>query len=114
MLVDQMARINSLGLSSIKFHQLQIYRSTPMAQEWEEYPERFLLNSYTAEDYVGLVVDLVRRLSSDVAIERFASQAPREMLLHSPLGGISLDALKTMFLAAMRRGNFTQGDLLAR
>ena len=85
-----------------------------MAEEWEEYPERFLLNSYTAEDYVGLVVELVRRLSSDVAIERFASQAPREMLLHSPLGGISLDALKTMFLSAMRRGNFTQGDLLAR
>ena len=114
MLVDQVERINSLGLSSIKFHQLQIYRSTPMAQEWAEHPERFLLNDYTAEDYVNLVVDIVRRLSSDVAIERFASQAPRTMLLHSPLGGITLDALKRMFLAAMRHDNFTQGDLLAR
>lgn len=114
MLLDQMYAINSLGLTSIKFHQLQIYRSTPMAKEWAEYPERFLLRGYGADDYVGLVVDIVRRLSADVAIERFASQAPRGMLLHSPLGGVSLDRLRAMFISAMRSGEYTQGDLAAR
>lgn len=114
MLLDQMYAINSLGLTSIKFHQLQIYRSTPMAKEWAEYPERFLLRDYGADDYVGLVVDIVRRLSADVAIERFASQAPRGMLLHSPLGGVSLDRLRAMFISAMRSGGYTQGDLVAR
>ncbi len=114
MLVRQMERINDLGLTSIKFHQLQIYRSTPMASEWTEYPERFLLNDYTAEDYVGLVVDLVRRLSPDVAIERFASQAPRGLLLNSPLGGVPLDKLRAMIVDTMRRERYAQGDLVVR
>lgn len=114
MIVDQMEAINGLGLTSIKFHQLQIYRSTPMAEEWAAYPERFLLNGYSTEDYVALVVDIIRRLSADVAIERFASQAPRQMLLHSPLGGLSLDHLRTMIISTMRSGGYRQGDLATR
>jgi radical SAM superfamily enzyme len=114
MIVDQMEAINGLGLTSIKFHQLQIYHSTPMAEEWAEYPERFLLRDYGADDYVGLVVDIIRRLSADVAIERFASQAPRQMLLHSPLGGLSLDHLRTMIISTMRSGGYRQGDLATR
>lgn len=114
MIVDQMEAINGLGLTSIKFHQLQIYRSTPMAEEWSAYPERFLLNGYSAEDYVALVVDVIRRLNADVAIERFASQAPRQMLLHSPLGGLLLDHLRTMIISTMRSGGYRQGDLATR
>ena len=114
MLLSQMEAINGLGLTSIKFHQLQIYRSTPMAKEWAEHPERFLLNGYDAKDYIGLLVDVVRRLSTDVAIERFASQAPRNMLLHSPLGGLLVDRLKSDFVEAMRRGGYVQGDSILR
>jgi radical SAM superfamily enzyme len=114
MIVDQMETINGLGLTSIKFHQLQIYRSTPMAEEWSAYPERFLLNDYDAEDYVALVVDIIRRLSAIVTIERFASQAPRQMLLYSPLGGLSLDHLRTMIISTMRSGGYRQGDLATR
>lgn len=114
MLLSQMEAINALGLTSIKFHQLQIYRSTPMAKEWAEHPERFLLNSYDAKDYIGLLVDVVRRLSADVAIERFASQAPRNMLLCSPLGGLLVDRLKSDFVEAMRRGGYVQGDSILR
>ena len=114
MLLSQMEAINGLGLTSIKFHQLQIYRSTPMAKEWAEHPERFLLNGYDAKDYIRLLVDVVRRLSADVAIERFASQAPRNMLLHSPLGGLLVDRLKSDFVEAMRRGGYVQGDSILR
>ena len=114
MLLSQMETINALGLTSIKFHQMQIYRSTPMAKEWTEHPERFLLNSYSAEDYIALLVDIVRRLSADVAIERFASQAPRDMLLCSPLGGVSLDRVKADIVDTMRRGGYVQGDSILR
>lgn len=114
MLLSQMEAINGLGLTSIKFHQMQIYRSTPMAKEWTEHPERFLLNSYSAEDYIGLLVDIVRRLSADVSIERFVSQAPRNMLLHSPLGGVSLDRVKADIVDTMRRGGYVQGDSILR
>jgi hypothetical protein len=63
---------------------------------------------------VALVVDIIRRLIADVAIERFASQAPRQMLLHSPLGGLSLDHLRTMIISTMRSGGYRQGDLATR
>jgi radical SAM protein (TIGR01212 family) len=113
-IIAQMERINALGLNSIKFHQLQIYRSTPMAREWAEYPERFALKGYTAEDYVDLMVDIIRRLDPSVAIERFASQAPRNLLEGSMLGGIKLDRLRAMIVARMRELGAVQGDMATK
>ena len=113
-IIAQMERINALGLTSIKFHQLQIYRSTPMAREWAEYPERFALRDYTAEDYVDLMVDIIRRLDPSVAIERFASQAPRHLLVGSMLGGIKLDRLRAMIVARMREVGAVQGDMATK
>jgi radical SAM protein (TIGR01212 family) len=113
-IIAQMERINALGLNSIKFHQLQIYRSTPMAREWAEYPERFALRDYTAEDYVDLMVDIIRRLDPSVAIERFASQAPRNLLEGSMLGGIKLDRLRAMIVARMRELGAVQGDMVTK
>lgn len=113
-IIAQMERINALGLNSIKFHQLQIYRSTPMAREWAEYPERFALRDYTAEDYVDLMVDIIRRLDPGVAIERFASQAPRNLLEGSMLGGIKLDRLRAMIVARMRELGTVQGDMATK
>lgn len=113
-IVAQVERINALGLTSVKFHQLQIYRCTPMAQEWAEHPERFALRGYTAEDYVSLIVDIIRRLDPNIAIERFASQAPRHLLVGSMLGGISLDRLRVMILDRMHSLGAVQGDMLTR
>lgn len=111
-LVHQTDVINSLGLNFIKFHQLQIYRSTPMAEEWTNHPERFALNNISAEEYCCLIVDILRHLDRNIAIERFASQAPRHLLLHSPLGGIRLDTLRHMIITQLTTLNATQGDLL--
>lgn len=111
-LVRQTEAINTLGLNFIKFHQLQIYRSTAMAEEWASHPERFALNDITAEEYVELVVEIIRRLDPAIAIERFASQAPRNLLLHSPLGGVRIDTLRTMIISKMSATNATQGDLI--
>lgn len=111
-LVRQTKAINTLGLNFIKFHQLQIYRSTAMASEWLLHPERFALNNITAEEYVELVVEIIRRLDPAIAIERFASQAPRNLLLHSPLGGVRIDTLRTMIISKMSATNATQGDLI--
>lgn len=113
-IIAQAERINALGLTSVKFHQLQIYHSTPMAKEWAEHPERFALRDYTADDYVSLLVDIVRRLNPSVAIERFASQAPRHLLVGSMLGGISLDRLKVLILSRMHELGAQQGDMLSK
>lgn len=110
-LVGQTEAINTLGLSFIKFHQLQIYRSTAMAEEWALHPERFALNNITAEEYTLLIIEIIRHLDPTIAIERFASQAPRNLLVHSPLGGIRIDTLRSMIISKMDSANATQGDL---
>ena len=41
MILEQVQRINALPLTTIKFHQLQVFRGTAMEREYDEYPEHF-------------------------------------------------------------------------
>ena len=82
-----------------------------MAKEWTLHPERFALNNITTEEYALLIIDIIRHLDPTIAIERFASQAPRNLLLHSPLGGVRIDTLRSMIISKMSALNATQGDL---
>ena len=59
-----------------------------------------------------MVVDIVRHLDPNIAIERFASQAPRHHTLYSPLGGIGMDALKDKIVNRLNSLNAKQGDIL--
>ena len=77
--------LNTLPVSSLKLHQLQILRGTRMAKEWEEKKADFL--ALTLDTYARLVADFVQRLRCDIRIERFASSAPRDMLI-SPRFGV--------------------------
>ena len=77
--------LNTLPVSSLKLHQLQILRGTRMAKEWEENKADFL--AFTLDTYARLVADFVQRLRYDIRIERFASSAPRDMLI-SPRFGV--------------------------
>lgn len=74
MLVQQTERIGALPLTTVKFHQLQIFRDTPMAAEWDRDPGRFRF--WTLEEYLDLMVDILRRLRPSLVVERFASEAP--------------------------------------
>ncbi|MBQ3173151.1 MAG: TIGR01212 family radical SAM protein [Alistipes sp.] len=105
--------INTLNLNSIKFHQLQIYRNTPIAAEWRERPDTFLFGDTEAtERYISLLIDIIRRLRPETAIERFTSEAPRHLLLHSPFGGIRPDIIRNEVIRRMVEAGYTQGDLL--
>lgn len=114
-IVEQAYRVNELKPNFVKFHQLQIYRSTPMAKEWEVHPERFLLGkNHPIDDYIELIIDILRRLDTEIAIERIASTAPRHLLLHSPLQGVRMDTLRNRLIEVMHNNGVCQGDLLFR
>ena len=74
MLLEQVGRINALPLTTVKFHQLQIFADTPMAAEYDRFPERF--RAWSVEEYIDLFVEILRRLRPDLVVERFASEAP--------------------------------------
>ena len=114
-IITQTERINRLGIDFVKFHQLQIYRSTPMAEEWSEHPERFLFGEGdNQEKYLSLIIEILRRLDPSIAVERIASTAPRHLLLHSPLSGVRIDTLRNHLTERMERLQIKQGDLYSK
>ena len=112
-IIAHATQLNTLDLQSIKLHQLQIYRNTPMAKEWAEHPERFLFaDTISTEEYASLIIEFLRHLKPSIAIERMASVAPRHLLLHSPLRGVRPDKLRELIIKQMRTMGATQGDLI--
>jgi uncharacterized protein len=71
--------LSQLPITVIKIHQLQLVHGTKMALQFTEHPEWFHL--YSADEYIDLAIDFVERLNPDIAIERFVSQSPKELLI---------------------------------
>ncbi|MEG0807711.1 MAG: TIGR01212 family radical SAM protein [Alistipes sp.] len=108
MLLDQVARINALPLTTIKFHQLQIFRATPMAAEYDADPARFRF--WTLEEYLDLFVEVLRRLRPDMVVERFASEAPPRYHYGPNWGLVRNEQLLTMLEKRLEALNAYQGE----
>ncbi|MDE6859027.1 MAG: TIGR01212 family radical SAM protein [Duncaniella sp.] len=80
MMLDTIDRVNELPVDTVKVHQLQLVRGTRMAKDVEE--GLYDIPRFTAEEYADLCVEIVRRLRDDIAIERFVSQSPPELLIY--------------------------------
>ena len=74
MLIASADIINSLPLNTVKFHQLQIFRDTPMAADWAQHPERYRFR--TLDEYLDLFIRILQRLRPDLVVERFVGEAP--------------------------------------
>lgn len=72
-------RLSELPLTTLKLHQLQLIRHTRMALEFERQPEDFHL--FMVDEYIDLAIDFIERLNPAIALERFVSQSPKELLI---------------------------------
>ena len=72
-------KISELPLTTIKLHQLQLVKGTKMAQQYKQHPEWFYMMS--SEEYIDLIVDFLELLNPEIAVERFVSQSPKELLI---------------------------------
>ncbi|MBR3388464.1 MAG: TIGR01212 family radical SAM protein [Bacteroidales bacterium] len=77
-LLEDVSRINALPLDSVKFHQLQLLKGTPMAGEFTARPEEFV--RWTLEGYIDLLVDILERLRPGIAVGRLAASVPPRFL----------------------------------
>lgn len=109
-LIAQTAVINELPLTSIKFHQLQIFRGTTMEQDWLAHPENYRF--WTVEEYIDLFIEILRRLRSDLAVERFAGECPPRHQARAGWGLIRNEQLVAMLDARLAELDVRQGDLL--
>lgn len=72
--------ISGLPVSTVKLHQLQILRDTPMASHFKASPQDFV-QFPTAADYVSLVREYRSLLRPDISLGRIVSQCPSSMLI---------------------------------
>ncbi|MEE1021705.1 MAG: TIGR01212 family radical SAM protein [Muribaculaceae bacterium] len=71
-------RAASLPIESVKLHQLQIIKGTPLWREWKEGTADIRIPEL--DEYLAFCAEAVRIVDRRVAIERFVSQAPAGML----------------------------------
>lgn len=71
--------INGLPLSTVKFHQLQVIRGTELARQLQAGEVEVI--RWTAEEYAQVCARVLQRLRPDIAVERFVSQSPAELLI---------------------------------
>lgn len=109
MLIDQVELINSLPLTTVKFHQLQLFRGTPLAKEWDEHPERFRF--WTIEEYIDLFVEILRRLRPEIVVERFAGEAPPRYHHTEGWGLVRNEQLLSMLDKRLEQRGVHQGEI---
>lgn len=102
-------KINKLPITALKLHQLQLVKGTIMAKQMKTNPEWFQF--YTAEEYIDLTVDFIERLSPDIAIERFVSQSPKDLLI-SPDWGLKNFEFVAKVEKRLEERDARQGKLL--
>ncbi len=112
MLLEQVERINSLPLETIKFHQLQIFRGTTMADEYDHNPSQFRF--WQREEYIDLVIDLLEHLRPDLVVERFASEAPPRYHYGPNWGTLRNETILTMFEKRLEERATYQGRLYTK
>lgn len=102
-------KMNKLPITALKLHQLQLVKGTIMAKQMKTNPEWFQF--YTAEEYIDLTVDFIERLSPDIAIERFVSQSPKDLLISPDWGLKNFEFVVKVEKRLEERGTW-QGKLL--
>lgn len=78
-LLDHATEISKLPIETLKMHHLQIVKQTVMAVQYKRNPENFDL--FTSLDYIDFISDFIGYLRPDISIERFASEAPYDLLI---------------------------------
>lgn len=92
--------VNELPISTLKLHQLQLIRGTRLARQVAD--GEVTVAQWTADEYIDLCIRIIRRLRKDIALERFVSQSPEELLI-SPRWGLKNYEFTNKLNAALRR-----------
>lgn len=68
-----------LPIETLKIHQLQILRQTPLLKDWQD--GRLDVRPFSLEDYLDLCVEICKTVPDHIVIERFLSQSPPDMVV---------------------------------
>lgn len=106
MLLKEADILSALPLTSLKFHQLQIIKGTPMEKEFADKPQDFL--RLGPDEYVDLLVDILEHIRPKIAIGRIASSVP-PAFTDAPWGLLKHEELLRRLETRMQERNTRQG-----
>lgn len=99
--------VSPLPLDTIKFHQLQIIKDTPMEKAYHKNPEDFTI--FGLEDYLEFVMHYLEKLNPAFAIERFAGEAPPRFLANEKRWNLRNDQIINLFEKKLVENDTWQG-----
>lgn len=101
--------LSQLPIDILKIHQMQIIRSTRLAEEFEREP----FHIYTVDEYIELIAQYIQRLRPDMVLERFVSQSPKELLI-APHWGLKNYEFTNKLVNYLKAKDIHQGQLFLR
>lgn len=122
MMLNEIQIINSLPLDTVKFHQLQIIKGTPLAESLERITDNggqspfAMFRPFALDEYISLVCDILERLRPDIMVERFAGEVPPRFQAFPQYSWCRADGklirneeIAPMVIAELRRRGSRQG-----
>lgn len=101
--------LSQLPIDILKIHQMQIIRSTKLAEMYEREP----FHIYSVDEYIELIAQYIQRLRPDMVLERFVSQSPKELLI-APHWGLKNYEFTNKLVNYLKAKNIHQGQLVLR
>lgn len=98
--------VNDLNVDGIKIHMLHIMKNTPLEKYYKDKPFKVL----TLDEYVEIVVNEIRNISTNTVIHRITGDAPKDLLIE-PLWTLKKLVVMNEIDKTMRKYNYYQGDL---
>lgn len=77
--IETVVKVCRLPIDSIKMHQLQIVKGTPLLEKWQA--KEIEVTPFTLEDYLDLCVRIVYSVPRQICIERFLASSPPDMVV---------------------------------
>lgn len=108
-MLNEAALLSSLGLNSLKFHQLQLFKNTAILKDYEKNPQDFHLFEFL--EYREFIIDFLERLSPKIVIERFAGEVPPRFRANKGWGDIRNEEVVSLIEKRMIERNTYQGRL---
>ena len=109
MILDTIRKTSQLPLDTIKLHQLQLVRGTRMAKDVED--GIYDVTHFTVDEYITLCCKVIQHTAPTIAIERFVSQSPDNLLI-SPRWGLKNYEFTNLLNREIKKSGIKQGESL--
>ncbi len=109
MMLESVDALSHLSIDTVKFHQLQVVKGTRLAADLRS--GLYDITRFSIDSYIKLCGEIIRHLSPCIAVERFTSQSPDELLIE-PRWGIKNYEFTHRLNSYIDRHNIQQGEKL--